>query len=132
MDAHAALLKADLIEIFIKGLRSKVEADLLAGKPSRHWKLVEGKAGNRAWVDEAAVAKVAAELKLAPEVTHKSDLRTPADMEKKLKKNPTAWAKMVELYTKKKGKPSVAAISDKRAKYDPKPGEDFSEVTDDE
>jgi hypothetical protein len=53
-------------------------------------------------------------------------------MEKKLKKNPDAWKVMHGLYSRKKGKISVAAIGDKRTKYDPKPGEDFSEVTDDE
>ena len=47
-----AMNKIEMVEIWCRHVRAKVEADLLSGRPVKGWKLVQGKLGNRKWSNE--------------------------------------------------------------------------------
>lgn len=128
VDLGAAMSKTDLIEIWLKNVRGKVEAELLSGKPVKGYKLVEGKKGNRDWVDEEDAKAELKKLKLTDDVIFDTSLRSVAQLEKKLKGKTEILDKIKALYRQKMGKPSVAPVSDPRTAYDPKPSEDFSVV----
>lgn len=125
----AAMDKADLIETWIKGVRAKAEAELFAGHPVAGYKLVEGKLGNRKWINEDDVIALAKTAKLTDDELYNQSPRSPAQMEKKLKGKPKIWEKMQKLYTQKPGEPSVARATDPRPAYNPKHGDDFEDLT---
>lgn len=128
VDLGVAMSKIDLIEAWAKGVRGKVEAELLSGRPVTGYKLVEGKKGNRQWIDEDDAEKKMRALKLRDEEIFSLNILTPSKLEKKLKAKPDIWNKLTNLITQKKGQPSVAPISDPRSAYNPKPEEDFEDV----
>jgi hypothetical protein len=130
-DLGAAMAKTALVEMWIKGVRSKVESELLAGRKVNGYKLVEGKKGNRQWVDDAEVEKEMKAMRMTQEEMYSFNLLSPAKIEKKLKDNPKRWDRIAKHITQKKGEPSVAPVSDDRPTYDPKPAEDFGDVSDD-
>lgn len=111
-----AMAKVGLVEDWCKAVRAEAERMLTSGKDVPGWKLVEGKLGNRAWVDEgAAEARLkAARLKLDEMYDHK--LISPTTAEKRLKKDkPKVWADLVKDHIRRApGKPSVAPASDPR------------------
>ena len=124
-----AMDKADLIETWIKGVRQKAEAELFAGHPVAGYKLVEGKLGNRKWINEDDVVAVAKAAKLTDAELYEQSPLSPAKMEKTLKGKPKIWEKMKTLYTQKPGEPSVARATDPRPAYNPKHGDDFEDLT---
>lgn len=130
VDPHKALLAIPMLEIYAKGVRSTVEADLLAGKGSKYWKLIEGKKGNRRWDDEKVVENEMKKLGLkAKEIYEPQSILSPAQAEKAFKKNkPGVWEAIQKLYSQKKGPPSVAAISEPGDPYTPVTAEDFDNV----
>lgn len=131
-DIGAAMDKAELIEIWLKGVRAKAEGDLLNGQPVRGYKLVEGKKGNRDWTDDAAAEKEMKAMRLTQEKMYSFKLLTPTKIEKVLKNNPKLWARLDILIDRKPGKPSVAHANDPRPVYDPKPAADFSDASGDD
>lgn len=112
-----AMDKADLIEGWVKSVRAETERRLVAGVPVPGYKLVEGKRGNRSWInaDEAELQLKAMRLKV--EEMYDLKLISPTTAEK-LKKagtiGPRQWKKLESLYGQSQGKPSVAPESDKR------------------
>lgn len=129
VDLGTAMAKTELIETWLKNVRSKVEIELLAGRPVKGFKLVEGKKGNRDWVDEKETEVQLKKLKLPNDVIYDTSLRSVAQLEKKLKGKTDILDKLKKLYSQKTGKPSVAPVSDPRTTYDPKPAEDFDDLT---
>jgi len=128
VDLGAAMDKADMIEIWLKGVRARVEADLLSGKPVNGYKLVEGKKGNRSYIDDAAVEAELKKMRLTKEEMYSLKLKSPAQIEKQLKNNPKLWERIKAHITQKEGKPSAAKSSDPRTTYSPNPSADFGEV----
>lgn len=127
-----AMSKIGMIEEWCKGVRSKVESELLAGRAVAGFKLVEGKLSNRAWLDEDATLKHALALGASEEDVQVTAARSPAQMEKKLKKQPKIWTAMQKmLATRKPGPPSVAPVSDPRSEYKPNGAADFEDVSGD-
>lgn len=125
-----AMSKIEMIEIWCKGVRSKVESELLARRAVSGFKLVEGKLSNRAWADEDTVIKRARELGASDEDILNTDVRSPAQMEKKLKKQPKIWTQMQKLLKERKpGPPSVAPVSDPRSEYKPDPAAEYEDVS---
>ena len=57
VDLAKAGAKLELIEAWMKGVRTKIEAELFSGRPVKGWKLVEGKKGNREFIDEEEVVE---------------------------------------------------------------------------
>lgn len=80
------LSQADMIEDYIKDLRALATQMLENGQPVPGFKLV-AKRGTRQWVDEDKVVKWADENKLDIADVWESKLKSPAQLEKVLKKN---------------------------------------------
>lgn len=96
-----------MIEEFCKAIRARVEGELFAGNAIPGFKLVEGRRGNRKWIDEALAEQY---LKEVLEDPYEHKLISPTTASKLLKDDP----ELPLLVTQSEGKPSVAPASDKR------------------
>ena len=109
-----AMSKVGLVEDWCKAVRAEVERRLLAGQSVDGWKLVEGRRGNRAWVDETAVENLLKSFRLKREEMYDYKLISPTKAEKLLKDTPKRWTKAEALISRADGLPSVAPATDKR------------------
>ncbi len=108
------------IEAWCKYVRAKVEQLLIAGQQVDGFTLVQGRAGARAWTSQDAVLPVLAYAHVPREVVMvPPELRSPADLQKKLKaaNYGDVWEHLVPFITQAPGKPSVAPVSDPRPAY---------------
>jgi hypothetical protein len=119
----------DLIETWCNAVRAKIEVELLAGRAVPGLKLVQGKKGNRAWSDEAAVETLFKKtFRLKNEDMYSFKLITPPVAEKLIKDKPKWWEKVKGLITQAEGKPHVTLESDpKPAILIGDPGDDFKD-----
>lgn len=116
--------KLPLMRQHIADIEKAMYTHLMAGKPMDGLKLVEGRPGNRAWSDAAAVEKLAEECFA---VLHKEVLLSPTEAEKAVAKEaPELWADLEKLITRKPGQPSIAAADDKRPAWTPVSDEDLA------
>lgn len=116
--------KLPLMRQHIADIEKAMYTHLMAGKPMEGLKLVEGRPGNRAWSDTAAVEKLAEECFA---VLHKEVLLSPTEAEKAVAKEaPELWADLEKLITRKPGQPSIAAADDKRPAWTPVSDEDLA------
>ena len=116
--------KLPLMRQHIADIEKAMYAHLVAGKPMDGLKLVEGRPGNRAWSDTAAVEKLAEECFA---VLHKEVLLSPTEAEKAIAKEaPELWADLEKLIARKPGQPSIAAADDKRPAWTPVSDEDLA------
>lgn len=111
MQLAAAMDKVGLIEDFCKAIRAEVERRLTAGSEVPGYKLIEGRKGNRAWVDEDAVEEQLKKWRLKQEVIYDFDLKSPTQAEKVLP--PNRWKALQGMITRSAGKPSVAPATHK-------------------
>ncbi len=110
-----AMSKVDLVEGWCKAVRAEAERRLLAGTPLDGWKLVQGRKGNRAWADEAAVeAMFKKSFRLRDRDMYAQKLISPTAAEKLLEGTPKRLKRAMDLTTRSEGKPSVAPAADKR------------------
>lgn len=106
---------APLIENMITAVRAEVERRLFAGEPVPGFKLVQGKRGNRQWLDEEQAAEELTKSgRLKASEAYKRKPISPTEAEKKLRKRPKVWSKLAPLIVQPPGKPSVAPDSDPR------------------
>lgn len=111
------MAKVELIEGWCKSVRAEVEARLLAGKPVRGWKVVQGKKGNRKWTSEAEAEEALKAMRIKHDQMYDYSVISPTTAEKLAKAEvigPRQWPKLQGLITQAEGKPSVAPESDKR------------------
>jgi hypothetical protein len=132
----ACLSKVDLIEDWCKAVRAEAERRLMAGDEVPGFKVVQGKKGNRKWVDAAAVETLFKEtFRLKVEEMYDLSLISPTSADKLAKAKiigPRQWAKVTGLITQSEGKPHVAPASDPRPALDVKPvRDDFADLADD-
>ena len=113
-----AMAKVGLVEDWCKAIRAEVERRLLMGKQVEGFKLVEGKRGNRKWVDPKAVESLFKSFRLRQDEAYDFSLISPTTAEKVFKENPKRWAKVQEHITQSTGKASVAPATDKRPALD--------------
>lgn len=116
--------KLPLMRQHIADIERAMYAHLVAGKPMDGLKLVEGRPGNRAWSDTAAVEKAIESL---PEhaVMYKQTVLSPTEAEKALKGS-GFWSTFEPLITRKPSRPSIAAADDKRQAWVPVSDEDLA------
>jgi hypothetical protein len=116
LDLATCMDSIELIEGFCKGVRAEVERRLLAGSfTDGRYKLVEGRAGARAWADEAEAEKLLKSFRLKQDEMYDFTLISPTTAEKVLAAaSPKRWAKAQALIRRSDGKPSVAPAADKR------------------
>jgi len=121
------------IEAWCKYIRAKVEQQLVQGLPVKGYKLVQGRNGARKFTDEVAAAHVLTANMVPKELFLTSpELRTPADIEKKVKKAyPGAWNAVATLITQAPGGASVAPDSDPRPPFSAPAFDGESYVADD-
>ena len=126
-----ALSKVELVEQWCKAVRAEAERRLLAGQPVTGYKLVEGRAGNRAWKDAKAVEEMMKKtFRMRDDQVYDFSLISPTKAEKVFKENPKRWASLQEQIVRGEGKPSVAPATDKRPEMVVKPVmDDFRDLT---
>ena len=99
----------DLVELWMKKVRSQVEARLLRGEQVKGYKLIEGRKGNRAWADAELAETQLKSFRLSIPEMYTLKLISPTKAEELLKKeSPVRWKKLQGLITRNDGKPSVA------------------------
>lgn len=109
----------DLIEGWCRGVRAEVERQVMAGitivgPDDKPMKVVEGKKGNRTWIDEKQAEGLLAGFVSADKLYKPRKLISPADADKLLKKQKDV---IVPLVKQAPGKPHVALGSDPRPPY---------------
>lgn len=106
---------APLIEMILKAVRGRIEAELFAGHSVPGFKVVEGKRGNRKLEDaENEIVDLLKYCGVSEDLMYERSLLSPAQFDKKLKKNTEALS-FVSLYTSQsEGKPSVVPATDPR------------------
>ena len=126
-----AMSKIEMIEQWCKAVRAETERRLLAGQPVTGYKLVEGRAGNRAWKDAKAVEEMMKKtFRMRDDQVYDLKLISPTKAEKVFKENPKRWANLQEQIVRSEGKPSVAPATDKRPEMVVKPVmDDFRDLT---
>lgn len=130
-DLAACMAAVDLVEGWCKAVRAETERRLLAGTPVSGWKLVQGKQGNRAWVDEARAEAVLKTMRIKHEEMYNYSVISPTTAEKLAKAKvigPRQWPALQQIITRSAGKPSVAPESDKRDALVLRTVEDFETV----
>lgn len=103
--------KLPLMRQHIESMERAFYKSVLAGQQPTH-KLVEGRPGNRAWSDIAAVEKWAG----GDVILYKNVLLSPTEAEKALKGTAT-WDELEKFVTRKPGQPSIATADDKRPEW---------------
>lgn len=127
--------KADMYEDMLKAARAELERRLLAGQPSKKFKLVQGKRGARQWTDEEQAEAMLKTFRLKTEDRYKFTVISPTATDKLIESGaigPRQAPKLKALIVQRDGKPHVAPLSDKRPALEIKPvADDFETTTDD-
>ena len=132
-DLARIMANADMIEKWVKAVRAEVERRLLAGEPVHGYKLVQGKKGNRQWVDSDEAEATLKLMRVKHDQMYDYKLASPTSIEKLFKAGavgPRQWTRIQDLITQSEGQPSVAPESDKRpALVTSATASDFDDVT---
>lgn len=120
----------DMIETWCKAIRAEIERRLLSGIKVPGYKIVQGKQGNRKWIDADLVEETLKKMRLKQEEMYDFSLISPTKAEKLFKENKRQWKKLEEFITRSEGRPSVTYESDPRQAMNLKPSEDeFVDLT---
>ena len=120
-----------LIESWSKAVAEAVSSKLHSGEHVPGYKLVQGRAGNRAWANAEDAEQVLKNMRLKVEEMYDLKLISPTNAEKLQKAGvigPRQWTKVQDLIVRPEGKPTVAHESDKRPALDINPLNDFDNV----
>ncbi len=113
-----AMAKVELVEEWCKAVRAQVFDLLAGGTPVDGFKLVQGRAGPRKWLDDAVVAEILKfKFKMKMHEIHDMKVISPTEAEKRITKlqgGVKKWEDMQPMITRSEGKPSVAPATDKR------------------
>lgn len=120
--------KLEMIEGWIRGVRRKIELELFANHLVKGWKLVQGKQGNREFIDEDEAKEKLKKVGVPEASFTKSVMLSVAQLEKKLKGNQKALDLLPSLYGRSPGKIGVAPLGDPRPSYTMNPEDDFTDV----
>ena len=116
-----------LVALWLKRVKSQALTTLLDGGSIPGYKVVEGKLGNRKWVDELQVAeKLQAEGYQLNDITE-TKLLSPAAMDKSIGKKKVTEL-LDSLIDRSPGAPTVVPASDKRPTYNR--ADDFEKLED--
>ena len=124
------LAQCDLIEGWCKEIRAAAFDHAMSGEDLPGFKLVQGRAGARAWTDEEAAEAALKAMRLKQDEMYKQSLQSPTQIEKILKDSPRRWNKVLPLIGKAEGKPTLVPASDKREAIRVNVAEDFDVVED--
>ena len=124
------LAQCDLIEGWCKEIRAAAFEHAMSGEELPGFKLVQGRAGARAWTDEEAAEAALKAMRLKQDEMYSQKLQSPTQIEKILKDSPRRWNKVLPLIGKAEGKPTLVPASDKREAIRVNVAEDFDVVED--
>lgn len=124
------LVHCDMIEDWCKEIRAAAFDRAMAGEELPGWKVVQGRAGSRAWADEEEAEAALKAMRLKLDEMYKQSLQSPTQIEKILKDSPRKWKKVLPLITKSEGKPTLAPAADKRPALVINVANDFDVVED--
>lgn len=116
-----------LIKSWITAVESRVHSELQQGNPVPGFKLVIGRQGNRAWVNEQDAENALKSFRLKQDEMYSRKLITPTQALKILKGQDKRIAKLEGVITRPDGKPTVVPESDKRPAISP--ADDFTDLT---
>ena len=119
--AHC-MASVSLIEDWCKGIRARVERELLDGNQVDGYKLVQGRKGARKWSSEEEAEALLRKMKLKVEEIYDLKVISPTTAEKLAKAGtigPRQWPQLQQLITQSEGSISVAPASDKRPAITP-------------
>jgi Protein of unknown function (DUF2800) len=121
----------EFIEDWIKGIRARVELELLAGKQIPGLKLVAGKKGNRTWASDEEAEAMMKKFKMKQDQMYSFKLLGPKPILEALADQPRRLKQIESLIVQPAGKPHVALDSDKRPALEIKPVEDGFDTIED-
>lgn len=107
-----------LISLWAKRVNAQAVETLLGGGAIPGYKVVEGKQGNRQWLDELKVAEALQAAGYKPEDITETKLLSPAAMDKAIGKKRAAELLDALIY-RTSGVPTIVPETDKRPAYDP-------------
>ena len=116
-----------LIKSWITAVESRVHSELQQGNPVPGFKLVIGRQGNRAWINEQDAENALKSFRLKQDEMYSRKLITPTQALKILKGQDKRIAKLEGVITRPDGKPTVVPESDKRPAISP--ADDFTDLT---
>jgi hypothetical protein len=106
-----------MIEDWAKEVMKRLNEEALSGKTIPGFKVVEGRKGNREWVDVEEVEKLLKEMKIPQAVIYESKIKSPTQMTKEAERGNIPvkkWLKVEEHITQKAPGLIVVPDSDKR------------------
>ena len=116
-----------LIKSWITAVETRVQSELQHGNPVPGFKLVIGRQGNRAWVNEQDAESTLKSFRLKQDEMYSRKLISPTQALKILKGSEIRIKKLEEIITRPEGKPTVVPESDKRPAISP--ADDFTDLT---
>lgn len=121
LDTVAKLYAASaLFDEFRDAVAKRLHSGLMAGAQHPDWKLVQGRAGNRAWRSPEEAEEVMKSMRLKVDEMYAKKVISPSAADKLLAKNfPRKWKRVEELIVRPEGKITIAHASDKREAYQP-------------
>ena len=106
-----------LITLWLKRVKAQALADMMDGINIPGYKVVEGKLGNRKWIDELQVAGVLSAAGYALEDYTETKLLSPSALGKKISNKKVAEL-LIDHIDRAPGAPTIAPETDKRPAYD--------------
>lgn len=120
-----------LIEDWIKAVKQATYDKLYAGEAVGDYKLVQGRAGARKWLDTDEAETTLKSMRLKVDEMYNKKLISPTDAEKLNKAGTLGdiqWNKLQDLIVRSEGSPVIAPASDKRPAINTNPVEDFEDI----
>ncbi|MBR5878317.1 MAG: DUF2800 domain-containing protein [Akkermansia sp.] len=111
-----ALEMEPLITLWLKRVKEQAMTSMLNGEQVPGWKVVEGKLGNRKWVDDVQAFNALMNAGYSVEAVTETKLLSPAMMDKAIGKKTVAEL-LTDHITREPGKPTLARESDTRPEY---------------
>ena len=124
--------KATMIRNFLDACEERAFREAMNGNPVPGTKLILGKPGSRAWSDEKLLAQTIGALAensadFSPSDCFETKIKSPAQMEKALKKAPNVWHELIPLIARSDPQPKLALASDKNPEYFPSAALQFAD-----
>jgi len=93
-DLASAYSRAVVLKHWVSAVEEETKRQLEDGKHVPGYGLVNGRAGARAWTEPEKVESLLKSLDIPREDIYDSDIKSPTQMEKVLKKNKVIWAQL--------------------------------------
>lgn len=113
----------DLIDTWVKSVRSRVQTELREGRLVPGYKLVVGSKGKRVWASKDEAQALVKAMRLSSDEAYKKEILSPTQMEKLVKKGvigPRQWQRFESLIVRAPATQQIAPEADPRPAIDMK------------